>query len=362
MHQTIGSTLDMSASTNPVNEVEVTQILKMVTAMSSGDVGFCLYPGCDNTPVKNHSISKKISLGHLNHKGKVLAPYRLPKTLAGPPLNPTMRFELVGVNEASAFKGLCHQHDNKLWEELDNISYMDLPSYQPPGTSKWIRVDKADDLTSKFAFLLLYRSVMHAASVKILLLRAYLQREFDMFSSLSDLVDPFSGEVLAAMMTLRYKLRLDELYARQQWDSVVQLGVRIGPCEKTWAYSQFIFLDDQTPLHPVGASFTLLPGVGECLIACVTFREYSEELDGYLGRNWLTPDHHMFRASVSKMALQDSDNIYIHPRFWRSLGPERQRKIQEFWVQTRLWGGVPYYVHEDLNLFNPPSGGVKPDE
>lgn len=340
-------------------EAEITQLLQ---TLASEDIGFCLYPGCDARPVNNHSISKKIALSQLSYNGKVVAPYRLSKSAGFPMNEPVSLFEPVGITKASAFKGLCLQHDNRLWDELDNISYMDLPSYTVPGTSEWTEIENADELTGKFAFLLLYRSVIHASSTKVALLRSYLKRDYVKFGTTEDFIDPFSAEILAAMMTLRCKLRLDDLYARGEWDSVVQQGVRIAPCDKTWAYSQFIFFDDQVPLHPVGASFTLLPGVFECMIACVSFREYQEELAHYLERHWLHPSHRMFRASVSKLALQDSDNLYIHPEFWQGLGAERQEKIRQFWLATALFGAVPYYLDEDLNLFEPPHGGMMADD
>ncbi len=342
-----------------ISEDEIVELLQMFT---SYDTGFCLYPRCRAAPSNNHSISKKIALAHLSHNGRVVAPYNPPKGkpfLAG---HMGSFFKPVGINQASAFKGLCLQHDNQLWAELDNISYMDLPSYTLPGTAKWTMVQNADELTSKFAFLLLYRAMMHASSKQVAFLRHYLARDYVKFGTPEKFGDPFAHHILVAMTILRHKVRLDDLYMRKQWSSVIQRGVRIAPCDKTWSYSQFIFFDDVTPLHPAGASFTLLPGMSECLLACVTFREYEEELQRYLERHWREPGDPMFRASVSKLALQDSENLYIHPQFWQKLGKKRQKKIQQFWYDTAFYGAVPYYVDEDLNLFNPPQGGIIANE
>lgn len=337
---------------------EITQLLQTLT---SGDTGFCIYPGCDNLPVKNHSISKSIVLSHLSHKGKVVAPHRRGKMFINLQRLMSSSFTEIGINQASVFEGLCQHHDDQLWADLDNQSYMDLPSYEIPGTSEWIVRGESDEQDSKFSFLLLYRAVIHASSKSVAILRAYLQRRYAAFGLSEKLYDPWGSEIRTAMSILRYKIRLDDLYQKQQWDATVTRGVRVAPCEKTWAYSQFIFLDDVVNLHPVGASFTLLPGVGECSLRCVSLREESEELENYLGRHWLQPGHPMFRCSLSKLALQDCDNLYIHPRFWRNLGDERRQKIQQFWIDTGLWGATPYYLDEDLNLFDPPKGGMVAD-
>ncbi len=340
-------------------EKEITLLLQ---TLLSGDSGFCLHPGCEDLPVRNHSISKKIILSHLSQKGRVVAPHKTGKSFNLQHMLSPSLFRAVGINQASVFQSLCQSHDDQLWKELDNVSYMDLPVYRTPGTHKRIAREESDELSSKFLFLLLYRSVMHASGKSVALLRGYLNRRYTLFGSNANLVDPFADEVRNALTVLRYKLRLDDLYVRGEWDSVVTRGVRVAPCEKTWAYSQFIFLDDVVPLHPVGASFSLLFGVGECLLACVCFREDVEELENYLERHWLPPDHPMFRSSLSKLALQDCDNLYIHPAFWGELGQDRQNKIQKFWIDTAIWGAVPYHLDADLNLFNPPKGGRVVDE
>lgn len=315
------------------------------------NINFCMFPGCNDSPINAHSISNKMVLSHLEEDGHVVAAL---KSRGLRSLDHC--FELIGINQASTFKGMCNHHDNKVWSDLDSKPYMDLSCYRPAGTHMEDANSSEED--NKYYFLLFYRGIMHSTYNALILIKNYITLQYKIFNTNSpgDILDPFVWHIRNALCTVGLKMRVDQLYLNGQWDSVVCRGFRIWPAENTWTYLQLVSLDDIQPLHPASAVFSLLPGVGELLFIAVCLREDAEHLEQYLQRNALLPDNKLFRSSLSKMALQDAENIYISPEFWHSLTDNQRYQIKQFWTYTAIHGACPFYQGEELNLFHPSVG------
>lgn len=81
---------------------------KVQSLLSKGRKNKCIYPGCKKYSVKSHTISKKSSLFKVAEDGKL-------KTLKSR-RNDTgaikeIQFDLVGIHEATTFKGFCTDHE-----------------------------------------------------------------------------------------------------------------------------------------------------------------------------------------------------------------------------------------------------------
>ncbi|MGJ0629203.1 hypothetical protein [Xenorhabdus bovienii] len=80
----------------------------------------CLYPNCKNRAIYSHAISKSISIDKIAEGGhvKIFNPIRYGN-------DKIPRFSDLGINDASAFNGFCHDHDslfNNIDEnEIDNL-------------------------------------------------------------------------------------------------------------------------------------------------------------------------------------------------------------------------------------------------
>jgi len=75
----------------------------------------CLYNDCNIEPIYSHSISKKSVLGNIAKNGYVYMP-SIDKDI----------MTLVHISNASIFPGFCCQHDNDLFQKLDNVKNVDF--------------------------------------------------------------------------------------------------------------------------------------------------------------------------------------------------------------------------------------------
>lgn len=74
----------------------------------------CVYPCCNETAIQSHTISKEDALRSIASNGKVLTFKSLIKDRAR-----TLEATLLGINEATIFRGFCKKHDD-LFVRLDN--------------------------------------------------------------------------------------------------------------------------------------------------------------------------------------------------------------------------------------------------
>jgi hypothetical protein len=84
-----------------------------------------MYPGCSESAINAHTVSKAHALRSISEEGKVYAPEWVRNDNC---LYKEVKFKKIGIQEATTFKGLCLEHDS-LFESLDNygiINFRDL--------------------------------------------------------------------------------------------------------------------------------------------------------------------------------------------------------------------------------------------
>ncbi|HAS6444354.1 TPA: hypothetical protein GRR81_25190 [Vibrio parahaemolyticus] len=75
----------------------------------------CMYPCCGNKSVKSHTISKQSSLLAISEEGKLITPKSKRNDVES---IKEIRFEDIGINEATTFKGFCEEHE-KVFFDID---------------------------------------------------------------------------------------------------------------------------------------------------------------------------------------------------------------------------------------------------
>jgi len=75
----------------------------------------CMFPECKNYAIKSHSISKNSSLQLIAENGLLLHP-KVKRDDPSPKKN--IKFENIGINRASAFRGFCDEHE-QLFYDID---------------------------------------------------------------------------------------------------------------------------------------------------------------------------------------------------------------------------------------------------
>lgn len=70
----------------------------------------CWYPGCVNTAINSHTVSKSYSLAKIAENQHV----QMIEVRRG-----TTNFNSIGVNQATTFKGFCNKHDTEVFQSID---------------------------------------------------------------------------------------------------------------------------------------------------------------------------------------------------------------------------------------------------
>jgi len=89
----------------------------------------CLYPNCNNNSILSHSISKS-TLNNIAKNNDVIfqkfnrAEFTLNDFLEPKKIN--MELKNININSASTFKGFCEEHDNNIFESIDNKGILTL--------------------------------------------------------------------------------------------------------------------------------------------------------------------------------------------------------------------------------------------
>lgn len=89
----------------------------------------CLYPNCNNDAILSHSISKSTlknisKNNYLKFQKFNRAEFTVDDFIEPKKIN--MEFKDIKINSASTFKGFCRQHDNNIFESIDNKGIVTL--------------------------------------------------------------------------------------------------------------------------------------------------------------------------------------------------------------------------------------------
>jgi len=89
----------------------------------------CLYPNCNKDAILSHSISKSIlkNIDEKNHL--VFQKFDRANFSSKDFINPkkiNMELKIISIHKASTFKGFCKEHDNDIFENIDNKGILTL--------------------------------------------------------------------------------------------------------------------------------------------------------------------------------------------------------------------------------------------
>ena len=85
----------------------------------------CMYPGCSESAINAHAVSKAHAMRSISEDGKVYAPEWVRNDSHE---YKEVKFKKIGIQDATTFKGFCLGHDS-LFESLDNygiVNFRDL--------------------------------------------------------------------------------------------------------------------------------------------------------------------------------------------------------------------------------------------
>jgi hypothetical protein len=297
----------------------------------------CLAPSndCDQPAIKAHSVQREGAVRLLSSDGHVIQ-FR---QRLGLDRGPEIRFESVGINRATVFTGLCARHDSLLFHPLEREA-LDLASPEQ-------------------LFLFSYRAILRETHVSMEA-AARLQSTYQKQCNLG-LVDgnvPTRGGMFAvqrlaiAYETWLYKREIDKALLRGDLGAITHDILDLGATGPCVAVSALFSLDDA----PIGddvarVALTVLPTVEGCTYAILGYTSRDATPARRRLRSVLKAPAAKLRYRLSRLILDSTENIVIHPQHFARFPDAKRKTILGFFRATVLTS-APDFEHEHLNLFD----------
>lgn len=280
----------------------------------------CLYPGlkCLEKPIRAHSIQNS-TVFDLLHENDHLIGLKLKFNEAHKPI---AFFDTVGRNIASTFEGLCENHDNELFQKIDDFKF--------------------DPLDQQQLFLLAYRSVLKelnaSMSKGIMHQGAYLKmKELEIVSK-----DSPSKEGMVAVQslidsfdTVNYKNEFDIALMNQNYNFLTHRIFKLETKEPTVACSQLFSNDSVIYKDSVSRIImNIFPVNNRTTYAIFSSTTPEKELvDDYLSK-CLNSTSFALNYEISKLIIRNSENFFVSPKYFETWQDSKKGKILKYFIET----------------------------
>lgn len=289
----------------------------------------CLAPNyllyqCSSNFVKAHTVQKSGSLSAIAEESHVLA---FKRTSLDPGDHEPKK---VGVNDASTFRGFCGYHDDALFKNIEKHLFFAAP-------------DQCFTLAFRAIAWELYAK-MSTSDPEVV----SLQRQFDRGRNPVE-QRRIQKNIEAWQLGTRLGLQ-DIKYAKKQYDQLFETGslgdLKVLAIEFDKAppiMSSATFFPDQ---DFDGNQFDDLANPNQ-RVAPITISSFASDLKGWVVIAWLkggSSSRDRFVASldaiddseigiaITKILFEQSENIFIDPRWWRMLSSGTQEElVKRFW-------------------------------
>ena len=292
----------------------------------------CLEPmeKCNQRAIRAHSIPSGTVLKRLSRGGHVIMLSM--KRRSTPP--PEVSFKLVGRKNATTFSGLCSQHDNGLFQPID---------------------DQLPDLNNrKHLFLLAYRAVLreyHAVLQNAVLFQSIYRKRIE--EGLSPRTEPSEAGAHAiahirnVQESYEYKRYFDRDYLSHDWSQLEHHVLFFRNQPPSVAVSSMFSLDDVIALETPRVALSVFPTDNCVAVVLSTIPRDRSFVSAYLHR-LLSSQSYFQKYLLSKLILESCENFVIAPQYYDSIPLERKDAICQFFTDTMFKNAVD---HEDKRLY-----------
>lgn len=296
---------------------------------------------CDREIIKSHSIQKNGELSLIAENGKVFHYKHHKEDILE-----------VDINQASAFKGFCHKHD-QIFEPIDKkqiisdsekyflyslrsfaYSYHNVKSFQDYG------LNLVNNLTSSLNPLI---DTLNKNRHEI----NKLMKPFGVDDSMKQLnngtIPKITEEQKQNAGLVRFEKQrklLLEYIETKSYDKLEYLIYDVNHlCPivcSSWMTlhinlgNNFIVISDgQTPYYAIPLIISVIPFGQKTKIILARFKEDQSGSDGMFNF-WksLISDNTKFETEISKLIIENVENFYLSPKFWNKLSEEEQNVIK----------------------------------
>lgn len=325
-------------------ESEIKELTSKIYKVVNTNTEFkCLFPDCDNKPIKSHSIQKSLLKNIMDSTNHVLnfsldVRFNINSNIA-------VKQKKIGINEASTFEGYCNKHDTEIF----------LP----------IEKDEIDFSNNEHNFLLLYRSVVreyYESRKSYFLFR-------DVINEINSSLDGKDTRILSSLIQLylqfceyirieSMKKCLDQYYLHKEYSCMFKYkNITINRELPLFANTYFCVQGykkgkmnkiDITKDLPYSFSITILPKNGKTSIFYTYLEEQEKDLSKFI-KLFEAKDETQLQEFITDTILRNSDNFYISPVYWNKIPENNQNELLSFFKETI--SNREYDINNNLNIF-----------
>ncbi len=308
---------DDAPPAGPPSAEQLAEFHKSIQQLRKG-LKLCLAPGCaakGKAIIKAHSLSQGKVLRRLAIDGKVWALHGEggPNKEDGT-YEVVSPFKLIGIGEATTFTGLCGEHDNSIFEMIDN--------------------GDIDTGNQEYLFRLAYRAILRKTYEQKCGLHHFKDKRMPVRRTADGgLIDQFTFQMqVVPKQIIEYKERIDKMLVAGDWAGMRHKIFQADKVTPNLAAADLIPLDDIDRDSTAMAVLTILPAAqGVVVIFSSTADDYPE-LESYAGRHLnAPPTSKRFREELTRAVLS-TENFVISPALWDKLSADRQQQIIQYFM------------------------------
>jgi hypothetical protein len=288
----------------------------------------CLEPTmtCKNKAIRAHSIQNSRVLDLLSDNGHVTSFALKVDNNTGP--QPTL--ELIGRNNASTFLGLCSEHDNKIFYDIDN--------------------EELDTTNAKHLFLLAYRSIyrelyttMDTASKIQCSYLELCKQGLDSEEVLSPLGIFATNRLLTSYGTWLYKSEYDIAFLNNDYTFPKHTTLVFNNQKPTIAVSSLFSIDNTgVQNESLRTVVNIIPTSADKTICVISYRATDEDaVHIALNRVLQSTGHHQL-YEISRLVLNHCENFVLSPAFVAGWDEQKKKTITEYFTKTILQNDMSF--------------------
>lgn len=285
----------------------------------------CLAPfhECSKKVIKAHSIQNNKILKKMSVDGHVIM-LSIKQNLD---IGPTMNFKNIGKNQATTFTGLCAEHDNEIFQLIDDNEF--------------------DFTEPKHLFLLAYRSVLkelHSKMKAAVDISKVCSEAFRLQlpnNQNTDLINKIVITKLAESYSFyRFKHYFDCIYKQKDYEQIKHEVIEIKHKNSIIAvssiYSPLNYLSTlETRLFPPIIVLNVFPQESSTFVLFSYFKEHTTKIGHYI--DVITAAKSGYKNYlISKVILSNCENFILSPAHYETFDENKKTAIKEFFVKTIL--------------------------
>lgn len=301
------------------------------------DVCLCPYDKCKNKTMKCHSIQDNRILISLADDGHVYMIKPDITRMQRDSRASMLRFQRLGIHDATTFTGLCNEHDSEMFRPIDN--------------------EDLDLSNSEHAFLLTYRAVLKEA---VVLIEETHRTQFRLEEKMNNglvTADRYDEEmiistqqILKAYDFMKYKEQFDKMFCNKTYDSLCYRGIVLKERCQFAASTTFSTLEMSTKVDGIERiTINVFPYKDCTYILFASLPEDEKYMDTYIAE-FLNASGGYQLYILSKIILRNCENIVFSPSLISGWSKSKTSTVLQYVAETCDTDKTGY-ENKDLYLF-----------